>query len=814
MHRSIFVVICVFLIESMVSAQQGFTEVQDTSSSQRIRRLGFPAADVAFDHPRDRVYLTDSEAKRLVQVDLQTGRITDEWLFDHWTDSMTITPDGSLLFVSLLSRQHGSPGGGDEGWIVEIDLASGELTRTILIDGNPWDIVATDHGYVIVSPSYGHVRELHAYDVETGALTGTSRASQRSNLSLHPSQNAVYLADQGVTPSDIERHDFDPRTGEFTARRDSPYHGGPFPMYGNVFAHPSGKYVITRGGGVYTSNPDSDRDMQFVRTLDFGWLEDVSFDEENQGLLTVGLDSSIDYYNLETFESVSQTFVLLNLKKVSVEGKQVYTVRVTETSTVIAVEVSPSIFAAGNTAPTAVIQVKPEIPQQGQEIRFDAAASSDKQDPASDLLYRWDLTGDGIPDTEFQEDPVLTESYGYAGRKLVTLEVKDRLGFIGRDTVSLDVHHFESADSPRDPQPFFETQFEAADIVFDSSRELLYLSCRDPAKVVSIDQSTGLPQKEWAFDHPAESLTLSGDGRSLYVALLTMGKHVYYTPEEHHGAIAEIDLESGFVRRIFPINEDPYDITVTDTGYLVVSPGSGSRDQIRSYDLTTEENVSSAIIRARSRLALHPSQTRVYTANTDQSPLDIERFDIDLGTGELLGRGDSPYYNDHPIFGDVYAHPSGKRLITRGGGVFHSHVDFSQDMIHESTISFVSGLAFSPKATMFVHGGSPGQNKVFVRDAESLQELAELPVDHGIDSLHFLDSIHVLAAGRDPNRTRFLKINLLELLGSARGQSLAPDRQREGGPQDEPRPVPPRRPPLGIAPIDREAPASLVEGTD
>jgi len=105
---------------------------------------------------------------------------------------------------------------------------------------------------------------------------------------------------------------------------------------------------------------------------------------------------------------------------------------------------------------------------------------------------------------------------------------------------------------------------------------------------------------------------------------------------------------------------------VTDGGFLVVPSGSGQWTYIRSFDVQTGQEVGSSSIRNACHIALHPSQQAVYTADTDSSPSDIERFTLDPATGAITGGWECVYHGDYPMGGNVFVHrngPSSSRVV-------------------------------------------------------------------------------------------------------------------------------------------------------
>ncbi|MFC1512237.1 FISUMP domain-containing protein [Candidatus Latescibacterota bacterium] len=78
--------------------------------------------------------------------------------------------------------------------------------------------------------------------------------------------------------------------------------------------------------------------------------------------------------------------------------------------------------------PTASFTITPVTGSIDTVFTFDASACSDNEDPVTDLQVKWDWEGDGIWDTEYSTDKIVTHRYIVPGTYTVRLEVKDTSG--------------------------------------------------------------------------------------------------------------------------------------------------------------------------------------------------------------------------------------------------------------------------------------------------------------------------------------------------------------------------------------------------
>ena len=289
--------------------------------------LGFDPFDVQFDPVRPLAYMTDRSARELHVVSLRTGSVTETIAFDHLPETLAVTPNGDELYVALPVQNHSSHVHDEQfGFVARFelgdDLGSPEIFRT---DVDPFDIVATDDGYVVVSSGSGQWTEIESYDGRTGDKLSTGFIRQQSRLSLHPSQRIVYAADTDSGPSDIERFDLTVN-GSLFGFGDSPYHGD-HRMEGHVWA--SDDVLVTRGGDAFTSGRGGENDMVYLASLTQDVITEVDFDDTNE-VVHVSTDSSIVSYDLNTFAQVGVQQLASPASFVDVQPDRMFVVSTTQ----------------------------------------------------------------------------------------------------------------------------------------------------------------------------------------------------------------------------------------------------------------------------------------------------------------------------------------------------------------------------------------------------------------------------------------------------------------------------------------------------
>ena len=649
-------------ISQAIDVAQGIdpgTLVTDSVAYQ----LDFNATDMEVDLARNKAYISDKSARRLYVVDLLTGLTERYFEFEQMPERLTITPDGSRLYLALLVQEHSSYWWDEDqyGYVAEFDLELQSYVNSLLVSIDPYDLVATDGGKLVVSSGSGQWTYIHAYDTSSGSLLGSSTIRQESRLSLHPSQNAVFAADTDSSPSDIEK--FDISGSGISSLGDSPYHGS-HRMRGNVWATPDGSYVVTRGGDLFRAS-----DMEFVAELtDYNILiEQLFFDVTENMAFTLLSDGTVQYFNMTSWLPVGEVTVAADTQFIAAVGSSVFTVVESGVSSQLNETVHPCVGCGTNSAPTASFSLTPDAGTTADDFTFDASASMDAEDGSS-LRYRWDVDGDGKWDGGFSTTATLEHRFLLSGSVTVRLQVVDSAGDTATAQQQISVAQGTDLGTAVSDGTAYELDFAITDQVADPVRDKAYFSDKAAQRLYVVNLTSGLTERYFKLPFMPDQMAITPDGSKLYLALLAHAHSGTRWEEDQFGYVAEFDLEQQAHTNTLAVSIDPYDLVATDDGLLAVSSGSGQWTEIHLYDTNTGSKLGSSGIRHRSRLALHPSQNAVFSADTDISPSDIDKFSISSSGIESLG--DSPYHGGHRMGGNVWATPDAQHVLTRGGDVF------------------------------------------------------------------------------------------------------------------------------------------------
>ncbi len=183
-------------------------------------------------------------------------------LYDPWTgDAEAVKLPLAATSVSV------GPGGmfaavGHDGWVSYVDLATRTLVATHSVTADVLDVVLADNGYIYAFPKQDQWEQIYTVEVATGTQTqsGDWAIYAGTVAKLHPDGDFMYGANNGLSPSDIEKYDI--QGGTATYLYDSPYHGD-YGMCGDLWLSEDGKRIFTRCGNVFFASTDKAKDMTY-----------------------------------------------------------------------------------------------------------------------------------------------------------------------------------------------------------------------------------------------------------------------------------------------------------------------------------------------------------------------------------------------------------------------------------------------------------------------------------------------------------------------------------------------------------------------
>ncbi len=215
--------------------------------------------------------------------------------------SVSIALDGKTAIV------------GHDARVSHVDLTKLSVTKVYDVTCEAFDVVLGSNGWAYVLPKRDQWSNIHCLNLSTGEeilSTGYSIYAG-SKGKLHPSGKYLYVTNNGLSPSDIEK--FDLREGAANRMYDSPYHGD-YPISGDLWFSEDGNRIFVKGRTVLKASEIKSQDMVYNGTVS----DDTLFNGYYNYRSILSLDHSqvtnTLYYIVkgERYDSSTMPFVYIN----------------------------------------------------------------------------------------------------------------------------------------------------------------------------------------------------------------------------------------------------------------------------------------------------------------------------------------------------------------------------------------------------------------------------------------------------------------------------------------------------------------------
>jgi hypothetical protein len=201
--------------------------------------------------------------------------------------SVSVSPDG--LFAAI----------GHDARISYVDLQNGKLIKNIPVTTDVFDLVLPGNGFVYAFPMADQWVDIHSVNIKTGkeTLGGSGFIREGTVAKLHPNGQYMYGANNGLSPSDIEKYGIG-KDGSVSLLYDSPYHGD-FDMCGNLWISEDGLRIFTACGNVFRSSTVKSDDMTYNGKLsNTNSVQFLSHSKKAKNVVVIpDVDTTIQTYN-------------------------------------------------------------------------------------------------------------------------------------------------------------------------------------------------------------------------------------------------------------------------------------------------------------------------------------------------------------------------------------------------------------------------------------------------------------------------------------------------------------------------------------
>jgi len=251
--------------------------------------------DAEFSKTSNKMVYVSSNPMALFIYDVATKK-HDQLNLSFIPTSVSVSSNGNYAIV------------GHDGKASYIDLIAKKVLKTIDVPCYIFDIALGDNDWAYASPREDQWSHVICIDIKNNSTVNHEGyfINAGSKIKMHPSGKYIYLADNYISPSDLDKMDI--QNGRAIYLYDSPYHGD-YPVSGDLWFSEDGSRIFTRSGCVFKASTDKSIDMTYNGR--------INTDQSQYGLRIQWIDHSDSKNNLyivtsDSYSNQKSTFVYIH----------------------------------------------------------------------------------------------------------------------------------------------------------------------------------------------------------------------------------------------------------------------------------------------------------------------------------------------------------------------------------------------------------------------------------------------------------------------------------------------------------------------
>ncbi len=692
--------------------------------------------DAEYDHIHDTI-VTVSDAPYSLHVLDPNARTTASLPLTLAPTCVAVRPDGQYAAV------------GHDGYISYVNLGTMTVEHVYAVSCDVFDIVLPSNGWVYSVPRRDQWQRIRSTQLSNGneTLHTGNLINSGTKIKLHPSGNYIYGANNGLSPSDLEKYDI--RGGATTYLYDSPYHGD-FEFSGDLWTTDDGSRIFTRSGNVFRASEVREQDMIFNGQLSDGlgihWMDASSsagyaYVVPQPGDFGDPIPGTIHVYGYDyfTFEQAVElpTFSVSDGMGGSTEhaarGAFVFANSTGATFHVLYRADESSGLLYDWAIATYDIQtgfrlgkpVPPRLELSGNDLRFDCFTPSHRvtlSNPGTEAIDWQASAGDphltlsAVSDTLLPgtaQEIVVTLNRDFGGALPANSEISFTTSTKATASIAVHVANADTCDGVKWP-----VDHRVVDAEYDRVHDRIVTISDGPSSLHVLDPNSRISA---SVELPLASSCVSVRPDGLYAAA------------GHIGFVSYVNLSTMTVERIYTVSCDVFDLVLASNGWMYIVPRRDQHEDIRNINIASgAENIQfDGRIASGTKIKLHPSGSYLYNASPS---LRVQKYDILSGAAQF--RNAWSYDGNHRYDDDLWLSRDGLRIFTQDGGAHRSAETFEQDMLYNGHLADGTGVVSEDDAAGHVftvptpeqfEDPIPGEVRVYDADYLTRNRIVALP---------------------------------------------------------------------------------------
>lgn len=240
-------------VHSFIADGERITEDSLDNYDVKVNTLDYNIIDAEYNTALEQIIFASSNPN---QLHIYCPSMPEETTIDLplVPTSVSVGPDGIHAAV------------GYDGYVSYVSLSEGKILKTYPLSTTQPDVVLADNGYIYALPGPQTVESIHSLNLANGVETdgGDIGIAQGTKAKLHPQGQAIYGANNFVSPDDIVKYDITAGTAKYLY--DSRYHGD-YPIGGDLWISKDGLRIFTRLGAIFSTSDDPEQDITYLGSL-------------------------------------------------------------------------------------------------------------------------------------------------------------------------------------------------------------------------------------------------------------------------------------------------------------------------------------------------------------------------------------------------------------------------------------------------------------------------------------------------------------------------------------------------------------------